>query len=143
MNLLVRIGRLILTFAIFIVAQALLAASINSMFELVPIKIDRIFPRDKTAIVATAAVDAADDAVAEARIAEDQSLVGRLEGDVSRAMTDLKRRKAIDERKRKHTVPTMLTGEMTSTAVIDTTGAGATPVRHSPTAATRTTSRIS
>lgn len=116
MNIFVRIGRLILTFAIFIVAQALLAASINSMFELVPIKIDRIFPKDKSSgsVTETTSGDSA-------AITDDASLIGRMEADLNRVREDLRRRE-IQQRKEKHTVPTMLTGAMTSSAVMDTTG---------------------
>lgn len=103
MNIFVRIGRLILTFAIFIVAQALLAASINSMFELVPIRVERIFPKSDTE--------------------DGGSLVAKVRDDANRLRADLKNQR-IDERKKKHTLPTVVAASSASTAVLDSHSAG-------------------
>lgn len=43
MHIIERIVKIVVTFFIFIVAQALLAASINTLFDLIPLRIDRFF----------------------------------------------------------------------------------------------------
>lgn len=48
MPLIIRCLKIFATFVIFICAQTFLAASINSFFDLIPIKIERIFPQDHT-----------------------------------------------------------------------------------------------
>lgn len=45
MNIVERVAKIIITFVVFVVAQALLAGSISTMFDLIPLKIDRLFPR--------------------------------------------------------------------------------------------------
>lgn len=44
MNLLERIVKIIVTFVVFLFAQGLLAGSINTIFDLIPIRIERLFP---------------------------------------------------------------------------------------------------
>lgn len=45
MHILERIVKIVITFFIFIVAQALMAASINTLFDLIPLRIDRFFAK--------------------------------------------------------------------------------------------------
>lgn len=40
--------KIVLTFFVFVIAQGLLAGSINTIFDLIPIRIDRLFARDNS-----------------------------------------------------------------------------------------------
>jgi hypothetical protein len=48
MRIVERVIKIILTFVVFVITPDLLAGSINTMFDLIPLRIERLYPKEYT-----------------------------------------------------------------------------------------------